>query len=498
MKTIGKFASVLALLSAVSFYAAGSVIDVTTLGAKNDGSADVSDIVNAATKRAVLCFPAGVYKVSKPLRLKNSVRGDGFSRISKVTSNETWFVSAIESGKPRAGVVEIERNVKATVENLSIRCCGNVDGIRIADCTQGNMLYISRVGIFGVSSCGLFVEGSGSRPVFVGDLTVWGDPHAMTRSVGVRMGGACDCRLANVEIMGVAVGIEAFNGHTYGDNLHLWTGFLGAKSDPDAWWVQTRGLVLGCGANFTGSNVYPDTSYYAVEFRGPGGTCSIGNIMYWEDGSVRHVKNRTGAFLCPDADAAGRLVVHGGLVGVTGTDAKPGAMSRVYSPRQTFAGVMMKCEYAIKADNLDRICLGGDLPDYTVSYRTNGFCKVADILTPARSGSCAAKIVRDDGAAWYVDVVKSSESVDACVRTANALGTDADVRVAVIGDHVKVFLLAPTGAKGEWTARFTTSHMCDYCRPVDHGSLRHMNGTVRYREFLNEGSKFIDRVSLIE
>lgn len=44
--------------------AAGTVIDVTTLGVKNDGSEDVSAIVNAATERAALYFPAGVYKVS--------------------------------------------------------------------------------------------------------------------------------------------------------------------------------------------------------------------------------------------------------------------------------------------------------------------------------------------------------------------------------------------------------------------------------------------------
>ena len=42
------------------------VLNVLALGAKNDGSADVSAIVNANTAKGALFFPAGVYKVSHP------------------------------------------------------------------------------------------------------------------------------------------------------------------------------------------------------------------------------------------------------------------------------------------------------------------------------------------------------------------------------------------------------------------------------------------------
>ena len=471
----------LAALACVSTLRAG-VVDVTSLGAKNDGSADVSDIVNAATEKDALYFPAGVYRVAKPIRLKHSICGAGYSRVSQISSNETWLVSAIAPGKGPAGVIEIARNVRAEVENLNVLCSGSENGIRVADCTQGNMLFFDKVGVFGVSSCGLFVEGGGSRPVFAGNMTIWGAPGSLSRSVGIRLRGACDCRLTNIEVMGTAVGLEALNGHTYGDNLHLWTGFLGGKSDPTGWWTKTRGIVLGPASNFAGSNVYPDTSYYAVEMLGPGAFCEIGNVMYWEDGSVAPVKNRTGAFL--KAADGGRLVVHGGLVGVSGTDAKPGAMSRVYSPRQTFAGVMMKSLYSIRPENLDRLCLGGDLPDYTVSYRTNGFCKVADILTPAKTGSCAAKLVRDDGAVWRVEVVKANGKVESCVKAANALAKETDAKAVVAGDHVKVFVRAPEAAEKDWTARFTTETMGDRCRPLDHGSLRDFQGKVRYRERL--------------
>lgn len=460
------------------------LVDVTTLGVKNDGSADVSALINEATKTDALYLPPGVYKVEKPLKLRNSLCGAGFARVPKTDATSTWLVSAIPDGAESVGVIEFADNTHATVENLSIRCKGNVNGIRIANCTQGMMLDLRRIGIFGVNTYGLFVEGYGSRPVFADGFTIWGEHSSMSRSVAIRLGGACDCRLTNIEMMGVAVGIESFNGHTYGDNLHIWTGFLGAKKDPDAWWRETRGLVLGKGSNFAGSQIYPDTSYYAIEFREPGDICEISNLMYWEDGSVAPVKTRNGAFLRPDALGEGRLIVHGGLVGVAGSDAHPGAMSRVYSPRQTMSGVMMKSNYAIRPENLDRLCLGGDLPDYAVAYRTNAFCKVADILTVAPTGICEAKLVRDDGATWRVGVVKAADGkVSASVQSSGPLGSPADVQTVVEGNHVKVFL-RPAEGKKDWTARFTTLTMGDYCRPVDHGSLRDMNGRVRYRECL--------------
>ena len=178
--------------SALSAWYATAAVDVTLLGAKNDGSADVSDIVNEATVKDALFFPAGVYKVAKPLRLRNSVRGAGFARVPyKVDASRTWLVSAIPDEGGLAGVIEFADNTSATVEDLSIRCNGAVNGIRIANCTQGMMLDIRRLGIFDVSSCGLFVEGSGSRTVFAGDLTIWGEPASMSRSVAIRLGGAC-------------------------------------------------------------------------------------------------------------------------------------------------------------------------------------------------------------------------------------------------------------------------------------------------------------------
>ena len=76
--------------------------------------------------------------------------------------------------------------------------------------------------------------------------------------------------------MGVYRGLVLFNAHTYGDNRHIWTGIMG-KLD-EAWWHDTRGIVLGEGVHFSGSQIYPDTSYHVFEI-GANASCEIANLM---------------------------------------------------------------------------------------------------------------------------------------------------------------------------------------------------------------------------
>ena len=47
-------------------------LNVLTLGVKNDGSEDVSEIVNRYTADHAFFFPAVKYRVSRPLVIKNT------------------------------------------------------------------------------------------------------------------------------------------------------------------------------------------------------------------------------------------------------------------------------------------------------------------------------------------------------------------------------------------------------------------------------------------
>ena len=414
-------------------------INVLDLGAKDDGSADVSEIVNANTHRGVLLFPAGVYKVERPLVLKNPIRGEGYARSPDVNAARTWLVSDIVCTNGTAGVIEFGGDTQMNVENLSIMCRSRECGIRIVDCTQKTYTFIDRVGVFNCAAWGLYVKGRGSRPIFAGNMTIFGAKNDPTsRAVGIRIDGPCDCRLSNIEAMGVCIGLELYNGHTYGDNMHLWTGVMG-QHEP-RWWNDTRGIVIGKSAHFTGSEIYPDTCYHAFELKAASSLCEIMNVMYWEDNSVKDVADRSGTFLhCADAHAPGKLALNGGLVGAGGDDAHPGATAKHYMPEAVVRDVVLKSDYAIKGANIDRLCLGGGLPDYVVRYADKGWCKVADIFTVASTGACEGLLTLDGGAAWRVAATKvEAGRVDFTATPVNALCRGRDVKAVEEDGDLKV------------------------------------------------------------
>ena len=427
-----------------SALARAKVLNVVSLGAKNDGSADVSAIVNANTAKGALFFPAGIYKVAQPLVLKNPIRGEGYSRISVVNATRTWLVSEIACTNGTRGVIEFGGDRPINVENLNVMCRSRECGIRIADCRQGTYTFIDKVGIYGVGAWGLYVKGRGSRPIFAGNMTIFGttkDPTA--RAVGIRIEGPADCRLSNVEAMGVSIGLELYNGHTYGDNMHLWTGVMGAHEP--RWWNDTRGIVLGPGSHFTGSEIYPDTCYYAFDLKAASSFCEIMNVMYWEDGSVKNVKDRTGSFLhVADPLNPGKLVLNGGLVGVGGNDAHPGATAKHYMPSAVVRDVIL-------------------------------------IFTVAKTGACEGVLTLDGGAAWRLSAVKGAAGkTEFAAAPLNALCAGREVRAVEEDGVLKAFVSCPDATP--MAARFATAYMCDYFRPLDHASLRTKEGQPRHRD----------------
>ena len=460
-------------------HSAAESINVVSIGAKNDGSEDVSAIVNANTSRGPLFFPAGIYKVSHPLVLKNSIRGEGYSRVPRVGAMGTWLVSDIAATNATHGVVEFGDGA-VNVENLNIKCFSRECGIRIYTKGWNTLTFIDKVGVFGVESYSLFAQGPGSRRVFAQNMTIFGTSRDLdARSVGIRIAGFVDCRISNIEIMGVCRGIELFNEHTYGDNLHVWTGIDGKFGGE--WWHDTRSIVLGERAHFSGSQIYPDTSYYAFDL-GANSLCEIANVMYWEDDSVKKVQDRTGRFVHhADASRPGCLSVTGGLVGAGGDDKTPGATATYYASEATFRDVSLLSNYAIKGANIDRLCLGRNLPDYTVRYADKGWCKVADVVTVAKTGSCAAILSLGDGAAWRIGVLKGDScKVEFSAKPLNPLCGTREIAMVEEEGVAKVFIRCDTATPIE--ARFATTCMCDRFRPLDHSSLRDKNKRPRYRD----------------
>lgn len=466
----GILIGLLAIHGVLSPLASNGAVNVLTLGVKNDGSEDVSAIVNVATEKDALFFPAGIYKVAKPLWLKHPISGEGYLRSGRIEPSRTCFVSDIVCTNGSCGVINFTGDVQINVEKIAIKCRSTESGIRIAGCEQGTYTFISQVGIFGLRATGVMVDGWGSRPIFVENLTVHGTKDYPAASTGVAIGGAADCRLSNVEIMGTRIGLDLRNGHTYGSNLHVWTGCMSGK-DNGTWWDGTRGIVLGPQANFAASQVYLDTSYYVIEQKGRGGCCEIANLMYWEDESIRSATPKTGVFYHREPDSTAKLVINGGMFGVAGTDACPGWLKTLYTPEADIRDVIVLSDYAITTNNLDRICFGQNLPDYQVRYAEKGWFKAVDILAAAPTGACEGALTLGDGAAWKVACVKTAgKEPETTFTPLNDICSSHQVRAAEKDGVVRI-LVFNSGAD-ELKVRFTTAYMGERFRPLDHGTLR--------------------------
>lgn len=474
--------SLLLLCSGAALDADDNFINILSLGAKNDGSQDISAIFNANTHRGPIFFPAGLYRVDSPLIVKNPVRGEGYSRDSAPDSSKTWLISNIDCRSASASVLEYAQVGGINIENLNIKCFSSEDGIRIMNCSQRTMSLISHVGIFSVgNSCGIRIVGGGSRPVFIEDVTIFGK-GASWESTGLLI-TPFDCRLTNIEIMGTQTGVVLKGGYTYGSNLHVWTGVMGEDKD-GSWWKKTRAFVLYDGGIFVGSQIYPDTSYIVFEQKaGSYGGFDISEILYYDDGSQRNTADRGGMFFYADPQAAANLNIRGGIVGVCGTDDNPFWMSRLYTPGENIEGVLVRTDRKMCGENIDLLCISDALVDYSLDYADKGWCKVADIFDMAPTGHVSADISIDDGALWSVDVLKDEKGrIKVKYKSRSSLCRKYSLMHKQEDSLVRLYVLSPDDRA--MTVRFTTRAMNRYFRPADYSSLRAHDFSPRYREVI--------------
>lgn len=456
------------------------MVNVLELGVKNDGSQGVSDIVNRYTEKYSLYFPSGIYKVDKPIFLRNPIKGDGYSRHPAVKMNRTWLVSAIENKDASVGVINFLTSNQINIIDLNIKCNSHECGIRVDNYAA---TFIDGVGIYNMRSYGMFIRARGSRLIFAQNMTIFGARDHAVPCVGIYNGpGSSDNRFVNIEMMGIRVGMEVYAGYTYGSNLHIWTGCL-AQKDNGTWWRGTRGIVLGNGAHFEGSNIYPDTSFYALEQTGPHCAFVIQNIMYWEDNSTGGSPDFDGKFFhCPPG-TNGTLVIDGGEIGVKGDKPNIGRMQKLYMPDAKINNVFLRCDFPIKAEHIDKLCLSNSLPSYTVLYDDQGFCKVADIFTVAETGACEGILTLDDGAAFKIALAKDkSGTVEKTNTPLNKLCQGHELKFIEEPGLVKIYVKSPQ--KAPLRARFDTTYMGNYFRPLDYSLLRTRGGSERYREVL--------------
>lgn len=260
-------------------------LNVLTLGIKNDGSEDISEIVNQYTQTNILYFPAGRYLVSSPIAVVNSIFGAGVGRNRNVNT-ETIFLADSN-----------EANLTSVFELSD--CSGNCElrsfGIVLSNDTKGMVgswgsarrISVSNITIVNINTCGIDIsaDSSVSRGLFIDNCTMYGRSDTYRSSCGIKTRKINDARVTNVDIMGTCTGID-IDGSFYGSNIHVWMGHLsgsdGTNTDTNSLWSNgTKGIV--CASIVTLDNVIIDSSICGFSCA-TGANVSCANL-FWLDGS---------------------------------------------------------------------------------------------------------------------------------------------------------------------------------------------------------------------
>ena len=471
-------------------------INVLDLGVRNDGTEDVSAIVNRATVDHALFFPAGIYRVAAPIFAKNPLFGEGYARAPNVDRTHTWFVSEIENNgsdiASEIGVVNLGGDGRFTVSNLNIVCHGRECAILVNPCVQGSSVFVERVGLFNVRGYGILackaddVPGFASRPLFLDDLTIFGAYDHPFPSVGIHIGERIgDNRLSNIEIMGTRVGIHQDASFVYADNLHIWTGCL-ADHDDGVWWETTRGLVLGKGdANFMGSNIYIDTSFALVEFASHRNTLSIHNFMSWDDGTSRGCRRDDARYFLVPEDLAEQpnIFLSGGLVYVAGDDAHPGRTASITAPgpNARVENVRILSSYSFCRENFRRLTfLEKDEPRYRMRCEAAPEARellVAAVVAEAENGCFAVTCGTDGGSFARIRVERVAGATEVVFEERRR---DNLFRTEVADGFVKVYAAAVPGRALDCSV--DTAYATRLCFPIDLGLLKGHPDWVPRRE----------------
>ena len=297
-------------------------VNVLTLGVKNDGSEDISAIVNEATKQHALFFPAGVYLVRNPLVIVNSIYG-ATNNMCAGWSEEQWgakttFKSVIEyEGNPNIVIgdkkfVIVNTGAFNTIEGINIACNSDEGGIldEGSGTTNINNVTVQYVR----NAYGIVINHSVSRAAVINNVSLFATSD-LVKNEGIYCRLGTDIRITNVFIMSFNLGIRLNNTLAYGDNIHIWTGKNGTGIVTDDWWATATGVSAYQSFGFF-NNLFIDTARILIGANA-NSQINVNNLISWNDTSIDGVKLTDGTLSNGYNNYdTNRVSVNGGLIHV--------------------------------------------------------------------------------------------------------------------------------------------------------------------------------------
>lgn len=249
-------------------------VNVLTFGVKNDGSQDISNIINEQTKLHALHLPAGKYLVNNQLDIYHNLSGEtGPAGMSTDEKGLTTIQSGITGDNTKS--VICNHGDSTIISKLNLHLNDNENGITDNGkyVTRLNDIYIDHV----KNACGIKIDRPGSRASVINNVFVNGDAGNYS-SVGLYYLTGTDELLSNFWSMGCRTGIFAVVCLFYATNVHIWCG-----TNIVDFYQASRGMELHRSKAFL-TNVYIDTVRFAIAGDG-NAYVSLTNFIYSSDDS---------------------------------------------------------------------------------------------------------------------------------------------------------------------------------------------------------------------
>ncbi len=257
-------------------------LNIKQLGAKGDGTTDISNIVNTFSPNYPLYIPVGIFAVNNPLKVKNSIFGETSGRFSANGFKGSVLRSALNAG----GTIDISGTVSGvTIKDIEIDCTSNADAIYFHPDTY-NHAKIENVTVrnFTRNAVNISPTVSMSRAVYIDECSFIAEPW--TGSTGIYLNNkTADCRISDTEIMGVQIGIDSHSSSLIVSNVHIWNSNNGTAPNKNDWWMETRGVRLYT-TKLIGTNLYIDCPRFIFDLPDNKSIISVNNIFTWADATL--------------------------------------------------------------------------------------------------------------------------------------------------------------------------------------------------------------------
>ncbi len=259
-------------------------LNALQIGMKNDNSLDCAPIINYATGKYDIYFPAGNYKIASTVNLVRAIFSNAYVREpSNAEKMTAVFTSAIEDDSP---ILSVNSN-PVYIHNIAIRCNGNETAFTTSNYGISRIL-IDGLFIWNCNGIGLefkpIISSFISRHFYVQNYTVFGVSGGNCIGICSYNSGS-DSRIVNYEAMYVQKAFLFYGGTYFINNVHTWGGVSRNTSVDLAWLSESTGMDCRNSVHVIVTNYYTDT--FLVHFKmGNNCTISVRNIIAMDDATV--------------------------------------------------------------------------------------------------------------------------------------------------------------------------------------------------------------------